>query len=74
MEMALGKVDGKGARKSVVAGVEVVEQERLLSPATTQEKVHDTCNSHVRWETPRGRYDECSSKFSLRKKPRLSNQ
>ena len=23
------------------------------------------CKSHVRWETPRGRYDECSSKFSL---------
>ena len=25
----------------------------------------NTCNIHVRWETPRGRYDECSSKFSL---------
>ena len=33
-----------------------------------------TCNTHVRWETPRGRYDECSSKFSLSMKPRLSNQ
>ena len=30
--------------------------------------------SHARWDTPRGRYDEYSNKFSLRKKPSLSNQ
>ena len=36
------------------------------SPATAPEKVLDKCRSHVRWETPRGRYDECSNKFSLR--------
>ena len=35
------------------------------SPATVPENMLDTCRSHVRWETPRGRYDECSSKFSL---------
>ena len=29
------------------------------------------CISHVRWATPRGRYDAHSSKFSLRKKPRF---
>ena len=29
------------------------------------------CISHVRWETPRGRYDAHSSKFSLRTKPRF---
>ena len=26
-----------------------------------QGKELDTCKTHVRWETPRGRYDECSS-------------
>ena len=31
----------------------------------------DTCRSHVRWETPRGRYDECSSKFSLREETKV---
>ena len=30
-------------------------------------------DTHARWETPRERYDECNSKFSLSKKPRLSN-
>ena len=35
------------------------------------EKELDTCRSHVRWETPRGRYDECSSKFSLRKETKV---
>ena len=64
--MAPEKVFVNGARKSAVAGVEVADQERLLSPAMALEKVLDTCRSHVRWETPRGRYDECSSKFSLR--------
>ena len=67
MTMAPGKVDGNGARKSVVVGVEVDDQEHLLSSAMAPEKVLDTCRSHVRWETPRGRYDECSSKFSLKK-------
>ena len=33
--------------------------------------VADTCRSHVRWETPRGRYDECSSKFSLREETKV---
>ena len=28
--------------------------------------------SHARWDTPRGRYDEWSSKFSLSMKPRLN--
>ena len=41
------------------------------SPATAPEKVLDTCRSHVRWETPRGRYDECSSKFSLREETKV---
>ena len=33
-----------------------------------------TRDTHARWETQRGRYDECSSKFSLSYEPRLSNQ
>ena len=95
MTMAPGKVDGNGARKNAVVGVEVflteapqisgndarksvvdgrlrlAEQMRLLSPATALEKVLDTCKSHVRWETPRGRYDECSRKFSLREETKV---
>ena len=66
MTMAPGKVDGNGARKSDVAGVEVFLAEApLKSPATAPEKSLDACQSQVRRETPRGRYDECSSKFSL---------
>ena len=41
------------------------------SPATAPEKVLYTCRSHVRWETPRGRYDECNSKFSLREETKV---
>ena len=43
----------------------------LKSLATAPEKELDMCTSHVRWETPRGRYDECSSKFSLRKETKV---
>ena len=49
----------------------MADQERLLSPARALEKGLDTCRSHVRWETPRGRYDECSSKFSLREETKV---
>ena len=72
MAMALEKFFVNGARKSAVAGVEVFLAEvPLKSPTTAPEKVLDTCRSHVRLETPRGRYDECSSKFSLRKETKV---
>ena len=32
----------------------------------------DDVKAHVCWETPRGRYDECNSKFSLTMKPRFN--
>src|SRR5215216_5294518 len=37
----------------------------LDSPATVPEKVLDGSKCRARWGTPRGRYDEHSSKFSL---------
>ena len=43
----------------------------LRSPATAPEKVLDMCRSHVHWETPRGRYDEFSSKFSLKEETKV---
>ena len=36
------------------------------------EKVLDDVRTDARWETPRGRYDEYISKFSLSKKPRFN--
>ena len=63
-----------GGRKNVVAGVEVSEQVCLQIPGNSAKKMLLLHGSHVRWETPRGRYDEYSNKFFLRKKPRLSNQ
>ena len=36
-----------------------------------RKRLLDTCKSHVLWETPRGRYDECSSKFSLKKETKV---
>ena len=41
------------------------------SPATAPEKVLDACKVTRPLGTPRGRYDECSSKFSLSTKPRF---
>ena len=46
----------------------------LRSPATAPENCLDDVKPHVRWETPRGRYDVVQQQFSLSKKPRLSIQ
>ena len=46
------------------------EMESRMEPSTSPDGT-DTCRSHVRWETPRGRYDECSSKFSLREETKV---
>jgi len=42
-----------------------------ISPATAPENILDACNVTRQLGTPRGRYDECSSKFSLSMKPRF---
>jgi hypothetical protein len=49
-------------------------QKSSNSPATAPENVLDDVKTHVRWETPRGRYDVVQQQFSLCKKPRLSIQ
>ena len=44
----------------------------FTSPVSLPIKHWWRVDTHVRWETPRGRYEEYSSKFSLSMKPRFN--